>query len=90
MGWVSSTYGGYERYIGYKGLVGPEGRKSLGIPMHRRDENIKIHLQEVACGVMDCIVVCRDRYSWGGACENGTGPSPFIKCGEFLDSLRNC
>jgi hypothetical protein len=35
-------------------LVGkPEGKRPLGRPRHRLDDNIKIDLQEVECGVMD-------------------------------------
>ena len=49
----------------YKGLVGgPDGRRLLGIPTHRWDENIKIHLQEVGSGGMDCIVLGQGRDSW--------------------------
>jgi hypothetical protein len=31
----------------------PEGNRSLMIPRHRREDNIKIDLQEVGCGGMD-------------------------------------
>jgi hypothetical protein len=35
----------------YMGLVGkPEGKRLLGRPRHRREDNIKIDLQEVGCG----------------------------------------
>jgi hypothetical protein len=35
----------------YRILVGrPEGRRSLGRPMRRWEDNIKMYLQEVGCG----------------------------------------
>jgi len=43
---------------------GPDGTRPLGIRTHRWDENIKIHLQEVRCGVLDWIVVGQVRDSW--------------------------
>jgi hypothetical protein len=39
-----------------RALVGrPEGKRPLGIPMHRWEDNIKLDLQEVAWGGMDWI-----------------------------------
>jgi len=38
----------------YRVLVGkPEGRRPLGIPRHRWEDNIKMDLQEVGCGGVD-------------------------------------
>ena len=38
----------------YRGLVGkPAGKKLLGRPKYRWEDNIKIDLQEVGCGGMD-------------------------------------
>jgi len=38
----------------YRVLVGkPEGKKPLGRPRRRWEDNIKIDLQEVGCGCMD-------------------------------------
>jgi hypothetical protein len=49
----------------YRVLVGnPEGRRPLGIPRHRRDDNIKMDLQEVGFGVMNWIELARDRDRW--------------------------
>ena len=37
-------------------LVGePEGKRPFGRPRRRWDDNIKMDLQEVGCGSMDCI-----------------------------------
>ena len=39
----------------------PEGMRSLGKPRRRWEENIKMDLQEVGCGVMDWIELAQDR-----------------------------
>jgi hypothetical protein len=40
----------------YGVLVGkPEGKRLLGSPRYRWEDNIKMYLQEVRCGVMDWI-----------------------------------
>jgi len=40
-----------------------EGKKPLVRPRRRWEDNIKIDLQEVECGVMDCIELAQDRDS---------------------------
>ena len=46
----------------YRDLVGKlEGKRPLGRPMHRREDNIKMDLQGVGCGGMDWIDVAQDR-----------------------------
>jgi hypothetical protein len=46
----------------YRGLVGkPEGKRPLRRPRCRWEENIKMDLQEVGCGVMDWIELAQDR-----------------------------
>ena len=62
-------------------LVGkPEGKRSLGRPRHRWENNIKMDLKEVRCGVWT-------GSSWFrlGTGECGNEISGSIKCGEFLD-----
>jgi hypothetical protein len=45
-----------ERTGVYRVLVGkPEGKKPLGRPRRRWEDNIKMDVQEVGCGGMDCI-----------------------------------
>jgi len=42
----------------------PEGKRPLGRPRRRREDSIKMDLQEVGCGVMDWIELARDRDRW--------------------------
>ena len=42
----------------------PEGKTPLGRPRHRWEDNIKIHLQEVSCSVMNWIELPQDRDRW--------------------------
>jgi 3-oxoacyl-ACP reductase-like protein len=49
----------------YRVLVGkPEGKRPLGRPRSRWEDNIKIDLQEVGCGGMDWIGLVQDRDRW--------------------------
>jgi hypothetical protein len=55
---------GEERNI-YRVLVGKsEGKRPLGRPRHRWEDNIKMNLQEVGCGGMDWIKLAQDRDRW--------------------------
>jgi hypothetical protein len=70
-----------ERRSVYRDLMGkPEGKRPLGRPRRRWEDNIKMDLQEVGCGCMDWIELPQD---FGSECCNE--PSGSIKCGEFLD-----
>jgi hypothetical protein len=49
----------------YRVLVGKcEGKRPLGRPRCRWEDNIKMDLQEVGCGGKDCIEVADDRDIW--------------------------
>jgi hypothetical protein len=49
----------------YRVLVGrPEGRRPLGRPRRRWEDNIKMDLKEVGWGGMDWIDMAQDRDSW--------------------------
>jgi len=55
---------GERRYV-YSVLMGkPEGKRPLGRPKRRWDDNIKLDLQEVGCGSMDWIELAQVRDSW--------------------------
>jgi hypothetical protein len=42
----------------------PEGKRPLGIPRRRREDNVKIDLQEGGCGGMGWIDLARYRDRW--------------------------
>ena len=49
----------------YRVLVGkPKGKRQLGRPRRRWEDNIKMDLQEVGCGGMDWIELAQDRDRW--------------------------
>ena len=49
----------------YRVLVGkPEGKRALGRPRRRLEDNIKIYLQEVGGGCGDWMEFAQDRDSW--------------------------
>jgi hypothetical protein len=51
-----------EKRGAYRALVGkPEGRRPLGRPRHRWEDNIKMDLREVGWGGMDWINLAQDR-----------------------------
>jgi len=54
-----------ERRGVYKVLLGkPEGKRLLGRPRRRCEDNIKMDIQEERCGSMDWIDLAQDRYRW--------------------------
>jgi len=56
---------GGERRGVYRFFVGnPEGKRPLGRPRHRWEDNIKMDLQEVGCGGMDWIDLVQNRNRW--------------------------
>jgi len=60
MGVACGAYGGEERRI--QGFGGETwGKRPLGRPRHRWEDNIKMDLQEVGCGGMDWIELAQDR-----------------------------
>ena len=51
-----------ERRGEHRVLVGkPEGKRPLGRPMRRWEDNITMDLEELACGGMDWVELAQDR-----------------------------
>jgi len=49
----------------YRVLVGkPEGRRTLGRPRRRWEDNIMMDLREVGCGGVDWMELAQDRDRW--------------------------
>jgi hypothetical protein len=77
MGWSGSTYG--ERRIIDSFMVGtPEGKRSLGIPRSKWEDNMD--LQEVGCGDMDWIELPQNRKRWRSLANVGN----FLTSGELV------
>ena len=54
-----------EGRVVYRGLVGkPEGRRPLGRPRRRWEDNIRMDLWEVGCGCVDWMELAQDRDRW--------------------------
>jgi hypothetical protein len=54
-----------ERRDAYRALVGkPEGRRPLGRPRLRWEDNIKVDLREAGWGGIDWINLAQDRDRW--------------------------
>jgi len=63
MGGACSKYGAEMRCI--QGSVGkPEGKRYLGRPRLRLEDNNRMALQEVGCGDMEWIYLAQDRDRW--------------------------
>jgi hypothetical protein len=83
MGWACGAYG--EGRGVHRVLVGkPEGRRPLGIPRRRWEDNIKMDLQEVGEGCGDWMERAEDRDRWRTLVSKVMNFG-FHKCGEFLN-----
>jgi hypothetical protein len=41
-----------------------DGKRSVGRPISRREDNVKTDLREIGCGCMDWIDLAQDRNQW--------------------------
>jgi hypothetical protein len=63
VGRACSTHG--EKRNAYRILVGkPEGRRPLGRPRRKREDNIKMDLMDIGWGGVDWIALAQDRDQW--------------------------
>jgi len=75
-----------ERRRVYRVLVGkPEGKRPLGRPRRRWEDNIKMDLQEVGCEGMNWIELVEDRDRCRTVVNAVMNLLDSIKCGKFLD-----
>jgi hypothetical protein len=76
-----------ERRGVYRVLVGkPEGKKPLRRPGRRWEDNIKMDLQEVGCGVVDWMELAQDRDRWRALVNAITNLRVPENAGNFLTS----
>ena len=62
-----------------------DGKSPHGRPRSRWDDNIKMDLQEVGCGMYELDRSASGQEQVAGTCECVSELSRSIKCGEFLD-----
>jgi len=63
--WVGHVARMGEKLSAYEVLVGkPEGMRLLGRLRHSWEDNIKMDLKGMGCGVMDWIELAQDRNRW--------------------------
>jgi len=73
----------------YRALVGkPGGKRPLGRPRRRWDDNIKMDLQEVGCGGMDWIELAQDRDRWRALVNVVKNLRAPYNVGNFLTSCK--
>jgi hypothetical protein len=91
MRWAGHLARRGERRGVYRVLVGKsEGKRPLGRPRNRWEDNMKFDFQEAGCGNVDWIELAQDRDRWRAlvtAIMDLRFPVS-IKCGEFPDKPK--
>jgi hypothetical protein len=65
MRWARKVVCMGEKRNSYRVLVGqPEGKRPLGKPRHRWEDNVKIDFREIGLGCMDWIHLAQVRDQW--------------------------
>jgi len=76
-----------ERRSVYRVFVGkPEGKRPLGRNNRRWEDNIKMDILEVGCGVMDWIELAKDRDRWRALVTAVVNLRVPLNAGNFLTS----
>jgi hypothetical protein len=85
MGGTCGTYGDGKGV--YRVLVGrPEGKRPLGRPRHRWEDNIKMNLREIGLDRAKWIRLARDRVHWRAFVNTVVNRRVPIKKGYFFTS----
>ena len=66
----------------------PEGKKPLGRPRRRWEDNIKMDVQEMGCGGMDWIELAQDRDRWRALVNAVLNLRVQYNAGNFLTSCK--
>ena len=83
--YVPSWHGQGELYFWCVTSQEPEGKRPLGRPRRRWEDNIKMDLQEMGCGGYGLDGTGLGKGQVAAICECGNGPSGSVKCREFFD-----
>jgi hypothetical protein len=67
----------------------PEGRRPLGRPRRREEDNIKMDFREIGWDGMDWIDLAQDRDHWRAVVNTVMNLLGSIKCWEFLEWLSD-
>ena len=79
-----------ERRLVYRILVGKrEGKRKIGGPRRRWENNIKIYLQETECEGVDCTDLAPDGNLWKVLLIRVKKNFEFHKMWRILDQVRN-
>jgi hypothetical protein len=62
-----------------------EGKRPLGSPTRRWEDNIKMDLREIGWGDMDWIDLAQDRDQWRALGEHGYEFLGSVKCWKILE-----
>ena len=85
MRWAGHVARIEERRGVYRVLVGkPEGKRPMGRPRRRWEDNIKMDLQELGYGGMDWIELAQDRDRWRALVNAVMNLRVPLNAGNFL------
>jgi hypothetical protein len=88
VGWTCGTHG--EERGAYRVLVGrPEGKRPLGRPRRRWEDNIKMDLREIGIDGANWIRLAQDRVQWRAFVNTVMNPRVSYESRIFFDELGN-